>query len=75
MASLSLILAAGIKNQVCRSYGLCAGVALGMMLVGAIGVTIVPSGFFGVAERLSVFAATGFNAALGLHLFFTPSEP
>ena len=30
---------------------------------------------FGVAERLSVFAAAGFNVALGRHLFFTPSEP
>ena len=24
---------------------------------------------FGVVERFSVFAATGFNAALGIHLF------
>ena len=30
---------------------------------------------FGVAERLSVFAAAGFNVALGRHLFFTPSKP
>ena len=26
-------------------------------------------GLLGVVERFSVFAATGFNAALGLHLF------
>ena len=25
--------------------------------------------YFGVVERFSVFAATGFNAALGIHLF------
>ena len=31
---------------------------------------IVPVDYFGVVERFSVFAATGFNAALGLHLFF-----
>ena len=40
-----------------------------MMLVGALGMKIVPAEYFGVVERFSVFAATGFNAALGLHLF------
>jgi hypothetical protein len=40
-----------------------------MMLVGAMGMKIVPAEYFGVVERFSVFAATGFNAALGIHLF------
>ena len=40
-----------------------------MMLTGALGMKLVPAAFFGVVERFSVFAATGFNAALGLHLF------
>ena len=43
--------------------------ALGMMLAGALGMKLVPAEYFGVVERFSVFAATGFNAALGLHLF------
>ena len=30
---------------------------------------IVQAEYFGVVERFSVFAATGFNAALGIHLF------
>ena len=30
---------------------------------------LVPAEYFGVVERFSVFAATGFNAALGIHLF------
>ena len=30
---------------------------------------IVPAEYFGVVERFSDFAATGFNAALGIHLF------
>lgn len=30
---------------------------------------IVHASYFGVVERFSVFAATGFNCALGLHLF------
>ena len=28
-------------------------------------------GLLGVVERFSVFTATGFNAALGLHLFLS----
>ena len=67
--SLSMILIAGVRNSACRSYGICAAVALTMMLTGAAGMKLVPAAYFGVVERFSVFAATGFNAALGLHLF------
>ena len=74
IVSLTIIIVAGIKSKNCRSYGVCAGVALGMMLVGAMGMKIVPAEYFGVVERFSVFAATGFNAALGIHLFFTKIE-
>ena len=35
LVSLSLIIAAGIKDRTCRSYGVCAGIALGMMLWSA----------------------------------------
>lgn len=69
IASLTVIIVAGARDRGCRSYGACAGVALGMMLVGALGMKIVPAAYFGVVERFSVFAATGFNAALGIHLF------
>ena len=69
IVSLSLIIAAGVWDRRCRSYGICAAIALGMMLVGAVGMKLVPAAYFGVVERFSVFAATGFNAALGLHLF------
>ena len=69
IVSLTIIIVAGAKSKNCRSYGVCAGVALGMMLVGALGMKIVPAEYFGVIERFSVFAATGFNAALGIHLF------
>ena len=74
IVSLTVIIAAGVKNKNCRSYGVCAGVALGMMLVGAMGMKIVPAEYFGVVERFSVFAATGFNAALGIHLFCMDSD-
>ncbi len=69
IASLTVIIIAGAKNKDCRSYGICAAVALAMMLVGALGMKLVPAAYFGVVERFSVFAATGFNAALGIHLF------
>ena len=69
IVSLSVIISAGLKDKSCRSYGVCAAIALGMMLVGAMGMKIVPAQYFGVVERFSVFAATGFNAALGIHLF------
>ena len=69
IASLTVIIITGAKSRDCRSYGICAAVALAMMLVGAVGMKIVPAEYFGVVERFSVFAATGFNAVLGIHLF------
>lgn len=69
VVSLTLILIAGAREKSCHSYGICAGVALGMMLLGALGTNLVPAAYFGIVERFSVFAATGFNAALGIHLF------
>ena len=74
IVSLSIIIAAGAKSRAYRSYGICAAAALAMMLVGAIGMKLVPAGYFGVVERFSVFAATGFNAALGIHLFYSKNQ-
>lgn len=74
LISLTVIITAGAKSRECRSYGVCAGIALGMMLAGAVGIKIVPAEYFGIAERFSVFAATGFNAALGIHLFLRKPE-
>ena len=67
--SLVLIIIAGIKDKEYRLYGAFAGIALGMMLVGAMGMNIVPKAYFGVVERFSVFAAVGYNAVLGVQLF------
>lgn len=68
---LFTIIIAGAKDKSCRSYGIFAAVALGMMMVGAIGMNIVPKDYFGIVERFSVFAATGYNAVLGIELFFS----
>ncbi len=73
--SLSVIIAAGAKDRRCRSYGICAGVALGMMLTGALGIKfLVPAAYWRGRALSACFAATGFNAALGLHLFCTAAE-
>ena len=74
IVSLTVIIIAGAKSKECRSYGICAAIALGMMLAGALGMKFVPTDYFGVVERFSVFAATGFNAALGIHLFCMKPE-
>ncbi len=74
IVSLVIIIIVGIKDKSCRSYGICAGIALGMMLVGALGMNIVPKAYFGVVERFSVFAAAGFNAVLGIHLYLMDSK-
>ena len=74
IVSLVIIIIAGIKDKSCRSYAICAGIALGMMLVGALGMNMVPKAYFGVVERFSVFAATGFTAVLGIHLYLMDSK-
>ena len=70
VTSLVIIIVASFKDKSCLSYGVCAAIALAMMLVGALGMKIVSASYFGVIERFSVFAATGFNAACGVLLFF-----
>ena len=74
IVSLVLIIIVGAGDASLRSYAVCAGIALGMMLVGALGMKIVPVRYFGIVERFSVFAATGFNAALGIHLYCSREE-
>lgn len=69
IVSLILIIIAGVKDKGCRSYGIFAGIALGMMMIGALGMNIVPKEYFGIVERFSVFAATGYNAVLGIELY------
>ena len=69
IVSLVMLIVASAKSKKYRSFGVFAGIALGMMLVGALGMNIVPKEYFGVVERFSVFAAVGYNAVLGIELF------
>lgn len=67
--SLILCIIGGLRERTYKPLSLWASIALAMMFIGAIGVGLVPSEYFGLVERFSVFAATGFNAVLGIYLF------
>lgn len=69
IASLVVIMVGGYRDKKYRSLALWATAALALMLMGAVGTNVVPPEFFGIPERFSVFAATGFNAVLGIYLF------
>ena len=69
IVSLGLIIASGWRETPIRNLGVWAAVALAMMMAGAIGQGLVTASLFGVVERLSVFAAVGFDAVLGIWLF------
>lgn len=67
--SLVVIMIGGYRDKTYRSLAIWATVALLLMFMGAVGTNVVPKEFFGIPERFSVFAATGFNAVLGVYLF------
>lgn len=69
IVSLVLIMISGFRKKQYTSLAVFATITLSMMFVGAIGTNVVPKEFFGIVERFSVFAATGFNAVLGIYLF------
>ena len=72
--SLIVIMIGGVCDKKCVSLAVWAGVALFFMIAGAIGTNVVPAEYFGIPERFSVFAATGFNAVLGVYLFIGEKE-
>ncbi|MGM0215845.1 hypothetical protein IGI42_003440 [Enterococcus sp. AZ109] len=69
IVSLLTIIVSGFRSKHYRSLAVWAAAAFLLMMVGAIGVGTVPPAYFGIVERFSVFAATGFNAVLGVYLF------
>lgn len=66
--SLFIIVIGGWGDKKYGSLAVWAGVALFLMIMGAIGTNAMPTNLFGIPERFSVFAATGFNAVLGIYL-------
>lgn len=69
IASLIVIMVGGYRDRRYRSLAVWATIALAFMFMGAIGTNVVAKEYFGIPERFSVFAATGFNAVLGIYLF------
>lgn len=69
IVSLAVIIVAGCKRKAPAGIGVWAAAALVMMFIGAIGINAVPAEYMGIAERFSVFSATGFNAVLGWYLY------
>lgn len=69
IVSLIVIMVGGYRTKQYRSLAVWATVAFLLMFAGAIGTSVVPRKFFGIPERFSVFAATGFNAVLGYSLY------
>ena len=67
--SLVLFIVGGLRKKAYASLGVLATVALVVMFAGPVGIGLAPKSLFGVFERFSVFAATGFNAILGVYLF------
>lgn len=69
IVSLIYVIIGGFRSKQYKSLAIWATVTLMLMFIGAIGVGVVPKEYFGIAERFSLFAATGFNAVLGIYLF------
>ncbi len=70
IASLITIMVGGYRSKGKYRYiAVAATVALGMMFAGPIGMGAFPKAYFGIFERFSVFAATGFTGFLGICLF------
>lgn len=70
IASLVTIMVGGYRSKgKYRIIAICATVALGMMFAGPIGMGAFPKSYFGIFERFSVLAATGFTMVIGIYLF------
>ena len=70
IASLTAIMVGGYRSKgEYRGLAISATAALGMMFAGPIGMASFPKAYFGIFERFSVLAATGFTMVLGIALF------
>ena len=67
--SLVLIMIGGYRKRRFSSLAVWAMIAMIGLLVGGVGVNVVPPESFGIVQRVSLFAVTGFNAVLGMYLF------
>ena len=66
IVSLTLIAYGGLRQRACPVLGRWALAALSLMIAGAVGTAVAARAYFGIPERFSVFACTGFTAVLGI---------
>lgn len=66
IVSLILIAYGRLQQRACPALGTWALAALCLMMAGAVGTAVLPKAYFGIPERFSVFACSGFTAVLGL---------
>ena len=72
--SLVLIIIGGWKLPAYRVLGMFAGLCLFMMILGSIGMGIVPPAYFGLFERFSVLSVVFFTTVLGIFGFVHDSH-
>ena len=68
ISSLAVIMAGGYKDRKYRSIAIFATVSLCCMMIGTIGLGVVPA-YGGVMERLAIFPIHGFTFVLGFYVF------
>jgi hypothetical membrane protein len=69
IASMILIAIGCLRSKVYRQFGIFTFVVLGIMALSSIATGLVPVGYFGVAERLSVYSVVVYSAALSVFTF------
>jgi hypothetical protein len=72
IASMILIAVGCFKSKVHKQLGIFTLAVLGIMTLGSIATGVVPLGYFGFAERLSVYSVVMYSAALSLFTFRYP---
>ncbi len=72
IVSMVLIAVGCFKSKVHKQFGILTMAVLGLMALGSIATGIVPVGYFGIAERLSVYSVVIYSAALSLFTFRYP---
>ncbi|HOJ11907.1 MAG TPA: DUF998 domain-containing protein [Clostridiales bacterium] len=69
ITSMILIAVGCFRSKVHKRFGIFTIAVLGIMAFGSIATGIVPVGYFGIAERLSVYSVVVYGAVLSLLTF------
>ncbi len=72
IASMILIAVGCFRSKVHKRFGIFSIAVLGIMALGSIATGVAPIGYFGVAERLSVYSVVVYSAVLSLFTFGYP---